>query len=98
MGAIQSGRYVIGPGDVYIGVTAPANGASAAHSNGVPGSGQYIGSTAGPTIFIYKATVQLITAEQARGAVDAFIAEEEASIQFSMKEFRIVAAIKDIIA
>jgi hypothetical protein len=74
---------------LFYGVTAGATGTPPTyigHTAGVPATGTELGLTEGDCICTYKQTKALIKGEQALGAVDVAVTNEEGKIAFTCKE------------
>jgi hypothetical protein len=76
----------IGQGDLWVGVTAPADGALLALTAGVPATGTNVGLTGGPAEFDIEQVVEGIHVEQAVGKVGPRIKEEKAKLKVKLAE------------
>jgi hypothetical protein len=86
---IGAARIFMGNGAEVLPVTG-APPSLVAHTNGVPSTPQTgfteVGYTEGEATFTYRATKQEVTAEQAMGAVDAFVTDEQCQLVFTAQE------------
>ncbi len=77
----------VGRGDVWIGVTLPAEGASVPlNTNGEPASGRNIGATIDGANWIYRPTTLDIRIQQSTALAGAVTTEEEMRLEFGMGE------------
>jgi hypothetical protein len=83
---IRTTEEMIGEGNVYIGVTAPADGAELALVNGEPATGTWVGLTSAEAVLKIKETIKGRKIEQASGEVAHRITEEMASLKITMAE------------
>jgi hypothetical protein len=77
----------VGPGRIYVGVTAPATGSPIALTSGVPATGTEAGLTEGEAIFTYTVSYLEEVADQLLPAVAVFAKGEKAELDFTMKEY-----------
>ncbi len=93
--ALNAANVRVGAGRVYMGTTPPTAGQ---HINlpgsGVPATGTEVGLTEGEAVFTYEVTYFEVMAEQSLAAVEVFATEENAQLEFTMKEY-IQANIED---
>jgi len=77
----------LGPGRIYIGVTAPATGTPLILAAGAPTTGTDVGLTEGEVLFTFDVDYQEEEADQVLPAVAVFAKGEKASLEFTMKEY-----------
>lgn len=85
--ALNAANIRVGAARIYMNVTAPAVGdALDLGTDGVPPDGDEVGLTEGESVFTYTVSFLDIMAEQSLSPVAVFATQEEATIQFTMKE------------
>ena len=77
----------LGPGRVYIGVTAPATGVPLALVTGAPATGTDVGLTEGETLFTFDVEYDEEVADQVLPIVAVFAKGESATLEFTMKQY-----------
>src|SRR4030043_802238 len=85
--ALNPSKIRLGPGRVYVGVTAPATGNPLALTAGVPATGTDVGLTEGEVLFTFEVDYQEEEADQVLPAVAVFAKGGKASLEFTMKEY-----------
>lgn len=78
-------RYMF-PGNLYVGVTKPADTANMTHTLGVPTGGTHVGATTGEAVFEYRPTIATVDIEQAFGGVAPHMTAETATIRATISE------------
>jgi hypothetical protein len=78
-------RYTVG-GDIYTGVTLPADRTPLVLTNGVPPGGTHVGSTIGVATVEYRPTVNTVDVEQAFGGVAPYISAEAGTLRWTIGE------------
>ena len=76
----------VGRGDVYIGVSVPAEGSTVPLTNGAPADGRSIGATLAPCVFMYRPTTFDILTQQSTGIVGYVVTEEDVRMEFEIGE------------
>ncbi len=92
--ALSATRIHVGPGRIFVGVTAGASGTPPTyitHTDGVPSTGDQIGHTDGDLIFRYNLAREDLMTAQSLSPVDAFSTSEEAEVEFTAMEQTFVA-------
>jgi hypothetical protein len=87
--AITAGNILVGPANVFVGVTAGATGTPPTyitHTAGVPATGTHVGATTGDATFEYKLAKGEIKAEQVFAPIGVYATEESAEIRFMAME------------
>lgn len=91
--SIQPNQIHVGPGNIFMDVTAPATAAAVnteptwmPHLNGVPSSGVHVGATLGEATFEWTSEKTDILAEQVMGILDKFISNQMATLNFVAEE------------
>jgi hypothetical protein len=85
--ALNPALIRVGPGRVYLGVTAPATGSPLALTSGVPATGTEVGLTEGEALFTFTVSYQEEVADQVLPTVAVFAKGEKAELEFTMKEY-----------
>jgi hypothetical protein len=83
---IRTVEELIGEGNVYVNVTAPADGAELALVAGEPATGTWVGLTSAEAVLKIKETIKGRKIEQSSGEVAHRITEEMASLKLTMAE------------
>lgn len=79
----------VGPGRIFMGVTAPTTGTPPtlmAHTAGVPASGTEVGHTSGNTVITFENTKSDINSEQSFGIVDTYATGQTLQVTFTLQE------------
>ena len=88
----------VGPGRIFIGVTAPATGTPPSllsHTNGVPASGTEVGHTEGDATFTYQLVKGELVSEQALAPIGVYAESEMCQLRFTCQE-RVYAALQTV--
>jgi hypothetical protein len=73
-------------GNVYFGVTKPADRVLMTHTAGVPTGGTDVGATIGAATFEYRPTINTTDIEQAYGGIAPYVGSESATLRFTCAE------------
>lgn len=86
--ALNAANIRVGAARIYMGVTPPTSGeALNLDASGVPPDGTEVGLTEGEAVFTYEVTYFESEAEQSLAAVAVFATQEQATLEFTMKEY-----------
>ena len=79
-------RMLLGPANIWVGVTVPTTGTQLSLTSGAPADGTNIGATASAATFVFTPTVHEFMVEQALSPIDFAATVEAASIDFDVIE------------
>ena len=83
---LNADNIQVGPGRIFLGVTAPGVGAWATHTAGVPATGVEVGFTEGDLIIRRPKEIVEIMAEQSYAPVAIFPTREDIEVEFVAME------------